>query len=132
MGIYWQQGQYNQKHQRLTYIQTPHYLRSQWSFMNEDAARGKGDHLTAFAQIMGCSKERESLFADLVRKNYSILFGRTETRSDLLTQFETLILELFKYAPFPFSAQNISFIIGLNITPDFTSPFSSYPIEIAN
>ena len=73
--------------------QRNHYLRSQWSFMNEDAARGKGDHLTAFAQIMGCSKERESQFAALVRENYSIFFGRTVTPTDLLTQFETLILE---------------------------------------
>ena len=46
--------------------------------------------------------------------------------------FETLILELLRYAPLPFSAQNISFKIGLNITPHLISFSSSYPTEIAN
>ena len=73
--------------------QRNHYLDTQWAFLNEDVVRGKGDHLTAFAQIMGCAKERETEFAALVRKNYSILLGKTEAHSDLLTQFEILISE---------------------------------------
>ncbi|HBR59913.1 MAG: hypothetical protein CL909_09500 [Deltaproteobacteria bacterium] len=71
--------------------QRNHFLETQWVFLNEDAARGKGKHLTAFAQIMGCSKEQETQFAVLVRNNYSSLFRKTEARSDLLTQFEILI-----------------------------------------
>ena len=73
--------------------QRNHYLETQWAFLNEDAARGKGDHLTAFAHMMGCTKEQETQFSALVRKNYSNLFGKTEARSDLLTQFEILVSE---------------------------------------
>jgi hypothetical protein len=71
--------------------QRNHYLKTQWAFLNEDVARGKGEHLTAFAQIMGCENERETQFAALLRYNYSSLFGNTEARSDLLTKFEILI-----------------------------------------
>ena len=45
--------------------------------------------------------------------------------------FETLILELLKKAPEPFSAKKVSFLIGSNISPQTISPFSSKPIEIA-
>ena len=69
------------------------FLQSQWSFLNEDAARGKGEYLMAFTLILGCPKERKTQFAALVRNNYYSLFGKTEARSDLLTQFEILISE---------------------------------------
>ena len=39
--------------------------------------------------------------------------------------FETLILELLKKAPEPFSAKKVSFLIGSNIKPQTISPFSS-------
>ena len=42
-----------------------------------------------------------------------------------------LILELFKYAPLPFSAKNISFLIGSKIIPEIISDLSSYAIDIA-
>ena len=73
--------------------QRNHFLETQWAFLNEDAARGKGENLTAFTQIMGCSKEQETQFAALVRNNYYSLFVTTVERSDLLTQFEILISE---------------------------------------
>ena len=44
---------------------------------------------------------------------------------------ETLILELLKNAPEPFSAKKVSFLIGSNTNPQTISPFSSYPTEIA-
>ena len=73
--------------------QLNHFLETQWAFLNEDAARGKGEYLTVFTQIMGCAKEQETQFAALVRNNYYSLFGKIEARSDLLTQFEMLISE---------------------------------------
>ena len=73
--------------------QRNHFLETQWAFLNEDAARGKGENLIAFTQIMGCSKEQETQFAALVRNNYYSLFVTTEAHSDLLTQFEILISE---------------------------------------
>ena len=71
--------------------QRNHFLKTQWVYLNEDSARGEGAHLTALAQIMGCSKERETHFVALVRDNYSILFSKTEARSTLLNRFEILI-----------------------------------------
>jgi hypothetical protein len=71
--------------------QRNHFLETQWAFLNEATARGNGQHLSAFAQIMGCDKKQEMQFADLLRNNYSSLFANTETHSDLLTQFEILI-----------------------------------------
>ena len=71
--------------------QRNHFLETQWVFLNEDTARGKGEHLTAFSKIMGCSKDQEIQFAALVRSNYYSLFVTTKARSDLLTQFEILI-----------------------------------------
>ena len=73
--------------------QRNHFLETQWTFLSEDAARGKGEHLTAFYRIMGCSKGRETHFTAYIRNNYYSLFGKNETRSDLLTQFEVLISE---------------------------------------
>ena len=51
------------------------------------------------------------------------MFGPPVTMIELLNFFllETLILELFKYDQLHFSAINISFKIGLKITPHFTS-----------
>ena len=73
--------------------QRNHFLETQWTFLNEDAARGKGEHLIAFIEIIGCAKGQETQVAALFRNNYYSLFGKTETRSDLLTQFEILISE---------------------------------------
>ena len=73
--------------------QRNHFLENQWVFLNEDVARGKGQNLSAFNQIMGCSKERETQFVTLVRNNYYTLFVTPRAPSDLLTLFETLISE---------------------------------------
>ena len=73
--------------------QRNHFLKTQWAFLNEDAARGKGEHLMAFNQIMGCAKEQEKQFAALVKNNYYYLFGKIEARNDLLNQLEILISE---------------------------------------
>ena len=63
-----------------------------------------------------------------------LLFGPPVPIKDVFKFFffDTLILELFKKAPAPFSAKNISFFMGSKIMPQVISPFSSYPIEIAN
>ena len=77
--------------------------------------------------------DQEIIMRTNVNSFYNILkIAKTNNASLIFCLFETLILELLRYAPFPFSAQNISFIIGLNITPHTISPFSSYPTDIAN
>jgi hypothetical protein len=48
----------------------------------------------------------------------------TKTESLSLFFFDTLILELLKNAPEPFSAKKISSLIGSNISPQTISPFS--------
>ena len=54
-----------------------------------------------------------------------ISFLTIKNIKDNLFFLETLILELLKKAPEPFSAKKISFLIGSNIKPQTTSPFSS-------
>ena len=71
--------------------QRQHFLETQWSFLTEEAAQGKGENLIALANLMGCTKEREVDFAAFVRNNYSSLFAKTKAPSDLITQFELLI-----------------------------------------
>ena len=53
------------------------------------------------------------------------LFGPPVTIKEFLFVFylKLNILELLRNAPLPFSAQNISFMIGLNITPHLISFF---------
>ena len=77
----WNYGRY----QRIQYLET------QWTFIREEASQGEGERLTALAQIMGCTAERQTHFAVLVRNNYSSLFNNTEDRSVFLLKLETLL-----------------------------------------
>ena len=77
----WNYGRY----QRIQYLET------QWTFIREEASQGEGERLTALAQIMGCTAERQVQFAFLVRNNYSSLFNNTEDRSVFLLKLETLL-----------------------------------------
>ena len=72
-------------HQRIQYLET------QWTFIREEAAKGKGERLIALSQIMGCTADRQTQFAFLVRNNYSSLFNNTEDRSIFLLNLETLL-----------------------------------------
>lgn len=70
------------------------FLETQWSYLSEDVARGKGDHLSAFTKIMGCENERSIQFASLIREHYSALFKKNEGESNnLLRRFEIFLLE---------------------------------------
>ena len=77
----WNYGRY----QRIQYLET------QWTFIREEASQGEGERLTALAQMMGCTAERQVQFAFLVRNNYSSLFKNTEDRSVFLLKLETLL-----------------------------------------
>ena len=70
------------------------FLETQWSYLSEDVARGKGDHLTAFTKIMGCENERSIQFTSLVRENFSNLFKKNLGESDnFLIRFEIFLSE---------------------------------------
>ena len=73
------------RHQRIQYLET------QWTFIKEEASKGKGERLIALSQIMGCTADRQTQFAFLVRNNYSSLFNNTEDRSVFLLKLETLL-----------------------------------------
>ena len=45
------------RHQRIQYLET------QWTFIREEASKGKGERLIALAQIMGCTTDRQTQFA---------------------------------------------------------------------
>ena len=77
----WEYG----RHQRIQYLET------QWTFIREEASKGKGERLIALAQIMGCTADRQIQFAFLVRNNYSSLFYEKEDHSVFLLKLETLL-----------------------------------------
>ena len=73
------------RHQRIQYLET------QWTFIREEASQGEGERLIALSQIMGCTADRQTQFAFLVRNNYSFLFNNTEDSSVFLLKIETLL-----------------------------------------
>ena len=73
------------RHQRIQYLET------QWTFIKEEASKGKGERLIALSQIMGCTADRQTQFAVLVRNNYSSLFNEKEDCSIFLLKLETLL-----------------------------------------
>ena len=76
-----------------TQMQKNHFLESQWTYLSEEASRGKGKNLTALAQIMGCSGEKKTRFATLIQGNYSALFGKSKNYEGFFNNLEILLLE---------------------------------------
>jgi len=68
-----------------------HYIKDQWSIIGEEASRGRGEHLTALAQIMGCNKNNQVDFGIMVNQNYSSLFQKTEPGIHFLLKLEDLL-----------------------------------------
>lgn len=54
--------------------------------IREDAARGGGEHLAAFAYLLGVKQERQPEFFQATRENYSRLFASERTTDDLVAQ----------------------------------------------
>jgi hypothetical protein len=50
--------------------------------LREDMARGGGEHLTAFAHLLGVRENHQAEFFALTKQNYPILFGSEPTTSD--------------------------------------------------
>ena len=68
-----------------------YYIQNQWSVIGEEASRGKGDHLTALAQIMGCNNNDKGDFGIMVHKHYSVLFQKTDPDINFLIKLEDLL-----------------------------------------
>ncbi len=68
-----------------------HYIEDQWSYINQDASRGRGEHLTALAQIVGCNEIDQVDFLILMHNNYSFLFQKNETSIEFLLKLENLL-----------------------------------------
>ena len=67
------------------------YIQNQWSVIGEEASRGKGGHLTALAQIMGCNHNDKGDFGIMVHKHYSVLFQKTDPDINFLIKLEDLL-----------------------------------------
>ena len=67
------------------------FLQSQWSYISQEASQGKGKHLVALANIMGCDKGQQNKFSTLLHENYSTLFGELTIQSNFLTNLEILL-----------------------------------------
>ena len=68
-----------------------HYIQNQWFVISEEASRGKGGHLTALAQIMGCNHNDKGDFGIMVHKHYSVLFKKTDPDINFLIKLEDLL-----------------------------------------
>ena len=75
-----------------------------------------------------CSKVDKFIMHNGISFDAPVLNKLLGTKITLSQLEDTLILELFKYAPFPFSAENISFLIGSKIIPETIAlPISDEP-----
>ncbi|GFO58657.1 hypothetical protein GMST_09820 [Geomonas silvestris] len=54
--------------------------------IREDAARGGGEHLAAFAYLLGVKQERQPEFFQAARENYPTLFASQRSTDDLVAQ----------------------------------------------
>ena len=68
-----------------------HYIQDQWSVIDEEASKGRGEHLTALAQIMGCNKNDQYEFGIMVHHHYSFLFYKTDSNINFLLKLEDLL-----------------------------------------
>lgn len=58
--------------------------------LREDIARGNGEHLAAFAHLLGIKQTRQTEFFAFAKHNYPILFSSEPTTSeDLLARLNT-------------------------------------------
>ena len=58
--------------------------------LKEDMARGGGEHLTAFAYLLGIKESHQTEFFAVTKQNYPMLFGSEETTSDeMLARLDT-------------------------------------------
>jgi hypothetical protein len=58
--------------------------------LKEDMARGSGEHLTAFAHLLGIKENHKSDFFTLTKQNYPVLFSSEPTTSeDMLARLNT-------------------------------------------
>jgi hypothetical protein len=54
------------------------------SSVAKDAAKGEGEHLSAFAEILGCGQGAElNVFSNLTRDNYSDIFSTSDSKAVL-------------------------------------------------
>ena len=57
--------------------------------LREDMARGNGEHLTAFAHLLGIKYSHQTEFFAVTKQNYPILFGSEPTTSeDMLARLD--------------------------------------------
>jgi hypothetical protein len=61
--------------------------------LKEDMARGGGEHLTAFAHLLGINETHQPEFFKVTKQNYSELFSPEPTTSeDMLARLETELI----------------------------------------
>ena len=72
-------------------LQQLHYINDQWFIIGEEASKGRGEHLTALAQIMGCNKSNQADFGIIVHQHYSYLFQKTDPGINFLLKLEDLL-----------------------------------------
>ena len=67
-----------------------HYIQDRWSVIGEEASKGRGEHLNALAQIIGCNNNQTN-FGIILHIHYSSLFEKTEPDINFLVTLEDLL-----------------------------------------
>ena len=67
------------------------FLLSQWTYLSEEAAQGKGNNLTVLSRIMGCGEKKQKEFYYLLQKNFSYLFSYSKPKNDFFEKLEIIL-----------------------------------------
>lgn len=57
----------------------------------EDLSRGQGEYLAAFAQLMGCSAEATTHFAEVAQPKAGFIFGNNTNSAEVLNKTDQVI-----------------------------------------
>lgn len=55
------------------------FVANNFSSLSKEMASGKGEHLAALAELIGCSPEKAPTFASIAQQNYEVIFASDQT-----------------------------------------------------
>ena len=84
-------GTLNCKNWDYTKYKKNKFLLSQWFYLSEEAAQGRGNNLIALSRIMGCEEKTQRRFSTLIQKNFIYLFNNSKPNNVFFEKLEIII-----------------------------------------
>ena len=84
-------GTLNCKNWDYTRYKKNKFLLSQWFYLSEEAAQGRGNNLIALSRLMGCEEKTQRSFSALIQKNFKYLFNNSEPNNAFFAKLEIII-----------------------------------------